>query len=67
MAYEHQINEHERPLARALWERIFPEDTQAFLDAFFTLKGDNVILGVTEREAAGAAAADGGADRGCAA
>ena len=33
MAYEHQINEHERPLARALWERIFPEDTQAFLDA----------------------------------
>ena len=58
MAYEHQINEHERPLARALWERIFPEDTQAFLDAFFALKGDNVILGVRESEVSPRGAAD---------
>ena len=50
MAYEHQIREDERPLARALWEQIFPEDSQAFLDAFCALKKDNLILGIHDAD-----------------
>ena len=50
MAYQHQIKDDERPRARALWEQVFPEDTPAFLDAFCALKGDNVILGITDAD-----------------
>ena len=43
------LEKEERPLARALWEEIFPEDSEEFLNVYENIREDNRIAGCLEK------------------